>query len=82
MAPMKAINDLATVTPDGNLNNDAFSVGTGDNGAGSDNVINGFFTDINGDGRTDIVAGALHITRSDNDTGRIGMWMSGGGNDP
>ena len=38
--------------------------------------------DINGDGRTDIVAGALHITRSDNDTGRIGMWMSGGGNDP
>ncbi|HIB53550.1 MAG TPA: hypothetical protein EYN18_01415 [Nitrospirales bacterium] len=51
MAPIAAINDLAAATPDGNLSDDAFAVNTGDNGAGSDNVINGFFTDANGAGR-------------------------------
>ncbi len=35
--------------------------------------------DLNDDGRDDIVAGALHVTRSDKDLGRIGMWLSAGG---
>lgn len=32
--------------------------------------------DLNGDGRDDIVAGALHITRSDQTLGRLAMWTS------
>lgn len=34
--------------------------------------------DLDNDGRDDIVAGALHVTRSDQDLGRIGMWLSQG----
>ena len=51
MAPIAAINALAAVTPDGNLDDDAFPVGTGNDGAGFDNVINGFFTDEEGNGK-------------------------------
>ncbi len=54
MAPIAAINDLASVTPDGNIDDNAFPIGTGDNGEGSDNVINGFFTDTDGNGRLKI----------------------------
>ncbi len=32
--------------------------------------------DLNGDGRDDIVAGALHVTRSDDDLGRMAVWTS------
>ena len=38
--------------------------------------------DVNGDGRDDIVAGALHITRSDHNLGGIGMWTSREGSVP
>ena len=54
MAPVAAIHDLSFATPDGNLNKDVFSLGIGDDGTGSDNVINGFVTDSEGNGRLKI----------------------------
>ena len=54
MAPIAAINDLAAVTPVGNLDKDVFDPVIGDDGTGSDNVINGFFTDSDGNGRLKI----------------------------
>ncbi len=54
MAPVAAIHDLSFATPDGNLNKDVFAPGIGDGGAGSNNVINGFVTDSEGNGRLKI----------------------------
>lgn len=54
MAPMGALKILAATTPDGNLDEDAFPAGTGDNGEGSDDQINGFFTDEAGAGKLKI----------------------------
>ena len=42
MVPMDAINDLAAITPDGNLDDDIFPVGTGDDGEGAADVPNGY----------------------------------------
>ncbi len=54
LAPVSAIRDLAQATPDGNLERDIFALGVGDDGTGSDNLINGFFTDSIGNGRLKI----------------------------
>ncbi len=51
LAPVAAIRDLSRVTPDGNLSLSVFPLGSGDDGTGSDNVINGFFTDRDGNGQ-------------------------------
>ena len=55
MAPMGALRSLAATTPAGNLDEDAFPAGTGDNGEGSDDQINGFFTDETGAGKLKIL---------------------------
>ena len=51
MVPMDAINDLAASTHDRNLDDEIFPVGTGDDGEGSADVPNGFFTDAAGNGK-------------------------------
>ena len=54
MVPMDAINDLAATTHDRNLDDEIFPVGTGDDGEGSADVPNGFFTDADGNGKLKI----------------------------
>ena len=54
MVPMDAVNDLAASTHDRSLDDAIFPVGTGDNGEGSADVPNGFWTDADGNGKLKI----------------------------
>lgn len=73
LAPVAAIDALAAVTPQGNLDPGVFPEGTGDDGTGSDNVTNGFFTDSNGNGKLKVevdyplIKGSIQFQEFDDD---------------